>query len=157
MDFERHIDPKRLIGIGLAQQRIFKWVEEAAQWAFMFPGEYTQGIVDNWLGKNPQTGLPFFSLRTGEFNPDALFVRGKEVGGKFVWDPDGDLTVFSNTLSMVKWFKANVHFSDHPEAIIGLRECKGITNRVEELILEKIQELIDKEYHENKSSSTRKQ
>lgn len=144
------------MGIGLAQQRVFKWVEEAAQWAFMFPKEYTHGIVDNWLGKNPQSGLPFFSLRTGEFDQDALYIKGKEVGGKFDWDSDGDITISANTLSMVKWFKVNVHFSDHPEAIIGLRECKKIVDGVEELIREKIQELIDKEYYENKSSSTRK-
>jgi len=156
MNFERHIDPKRSIGIGLAQQRIFKWVEEAAQWAFMFPKEYTHGIVDNWLGKNPQNGLSFFNIKECKYDQDALFVKGKEVGGKFVWTPYGDLTVSANTLSMVKWFKANVHFSEYPEEIIGLRECKKIVDRVEELILEKIQELIDKEYHENKSSSTRK-
>ncbi len=41
MQFERGKDVKKALGIGLRNKRVFNSVEEAVQWAILFPEEYT--------------------------------------------------------------------------------------------------------------------
>lgn len=156
MNFERHQPPLRTLGIGRAQQRVFSDIEEVVQWAYLFPSEYTRGIVDDWFGKNPQNGLPFFSIRSQRFNEDALIIKGTQVSGKFVRDPEGLLTIWAYKIPMIQWMKANIHFEPYSEANIGIRDCKEIMDSVEKLILQYIEKLIETAYNENKSNCTRK-
>jgi hypothetical protein len=131
MNFERHQNPLKSIGIGRRQKRLFKDIEEVAQWATLFPEEYTDGFVDSWFGTN-EDGNHYFDFRSGRFNGDVLSPS----------DPYR-IPVSHGKLQMVKWAKDNIHLEDWPEERIGLKECKQIFDRVEEIIFKEYQEKIE--------------
>lgn len=123
MNFERNIDPKSSLGIGKSQKRVFKDVEEVAQWALYFPKEYSDGEIDNWFAKD-QKGNYYFNFSKGEFSRSLTFTN------------PGATERQSSLLYFVKWLKKNVHFDPWPQEIIGLKECKQIVDRLQELIME---------------------
>jgi hypothetical protein len=128
MNFERHQKPLKSLGIGRRNKRIFKDIEDAAQWAILFPEEYTEGFVDNWFGKTPDKGIYYFDFDSMKFNMGALTVH----------DHNGGTEKSYGKLHMVKWVKENLQFEYcRPEERIGLKECKAIMDRVEEIIMEK--------------------
>ena len=126
MNFERHQSPLKTLRMGRRQKRLFKNVEEAAQWALRFPEEYTEGFVTSWFGKSPHNGEYFFNFSKYKFNSDALNIE----------DHHGARAFSSDKLQMVKWAKVNIRWEDHPEYVIGLKDCKAIFDRLEEIIME---------------------
>lgn len=120
--FERNKDVRSSIHIGRCQERVFKDIREAAEWCVEYPGEYTKGIVHSWFSQNPENKQSYYDASKSQFNHEALR-KGNETTGK---------------LQMVKWIKENLHFSKHPEAIIGLKDSKAIIDLAEELIGVKI-------------------
>ena len=122
MNFERGKDIRSSIRIGRCKERVFKDIKEAAEWCVEYPEEYTKGIVSSWFGINPETKNTYYNAAKSQFNHEALR-KGNETTGK---------------LQMVKWIKENLHFSAHPEAVIGLKDSKMIIDLTEELVGVKI-------------------
>jgi hypothetical protein len=121
INFERHKDPKSSLSIGRIKERVFEDTDEAAAWFAKYPAAYTEGHIQDWGGKNPQSGIPFFDRAQGSFNSRAL--AGIPVSGK---------------LQFIKWVKENIHFSAHPEAIIGLKEAKIIVDTAEQFVAHRL-------------------
>jgi spermidine/putrescine-binding protein len=122
MTFERGQKPLKTLGIGYRQKRIFKGIEEAVKWAILFPEEYTDGLVHSWFGTDSQ-GRYFFDFAGEKFNTDVL--KRKDFNAE---------DVYFGKLHMVKWAKDNLHWGEYPNERIGLKECKQIFDRVEEII-----------------------
>lgn len=129
IQFERGKDPKESLNIGLRQKRIFKDIEEAADWCARFPDVYTDGFIQNWLDRNSENNEPFFDISSGCLNAKAFT-------SKIIMDPTSGSQgyVRFGKLAMVKWLKSNIHFAQYPNERIGLKECKEIVDRTEELI-----------------------
>jgi len=158
INFERNIGVKSAIGIGLVAKRVFKDVEEAADWASKFPEVYTEGFIRSWSDNNPHNDLPFFDFPCGKINSDAIQRPSSQLqSGQSV-----NTTTYGK-LYIVKWLKENIHFEKYPNDRIGLKECKAIVDLMEQLIhakylsekyklisndAEKIEKLVDdmKEY-----------
>lgn len=132
IQFERGKDIRKSIRIGRCNERVFTNIREAAEWCVEYPEEYTKGIVHDWFSVNPELGIPYYDVAKSQFNHES-FRKGNETTGK---------------LQMVKWIKENLHFSAHPEAIIGLKDSKMIIDLAEELIGIKI---ISKRYNIDES------
>ena len=129
INFERNIGVKSAISIGLVAKRVFKDVEEAADWASRFPEVYTEGFIRSWHDKNPHNDLPFFDFPCGKINSDAIQRPSSQLqSGQSV------NTATYGKLYIVKWLKENIHFEKYPEAPIGLKECKAIVDLMEQLI-----------------------
>ena len=146
MNFERNIDPKRSLGIGRAQKRLFKNIEEIIEWGVRFPYEYSEGQIQSWFDKD-KDGNPYFDFQNG------MFARGLDFPGPHSSGSQSALLFF------VKWFKSNVHLEACPKDAIGLKECKaivdGIASRVNEIYQEEIGDLHNQilEKLKNKYSS----
>lgn len=115
INFERGQSPIKSMGIGLAARRVFKDVEDAAQWAYLFPSVCTEGDVkssDEW--KN------FFNVK--QLNPSRL--ESSEL-----------------RIRIVKWFKRNTSL-EVDEWYMSLKDAKDILLRLEEIIQEKYYDKI---------------
>ena len=110
INFERKGDPFKSLNIGRRTQRTFKNIEEAAQWAYDFPEEYTNGKIKEWP-KDPK------------------FYQKPTYGNIFrLFKEDLDIT----PLNIVKWFKWNLIIEDVPN--YGLVGAKKIYDRLEEIV-----------------------
>lgn len=123
MNFERNIDPKKSLGIGRAQKRLFKNIEEIIEWGVHFPYEYSEGRIKSWFDKDPH-GNFFFDFHNGTFSRDLTFKDKNYSNGQ------------TALLFFVKWFKQNVHFENYPEDAIGLKECKTIVDGIASKIMQ---------------------
>jgi len=106
MNFERGKDPLRSMGIGHSQKREFASIREAAEWALLFPAEYTDGKITKW---------------TREFlNNGQISIPGRIEHG---W------------LQMVKWMKDNIRIpSLMIDGRIGLKDAKTIIDLMREML-----------------------
>jgi len=106
MNFERGKDPLRAMGIGHSQKREFASIQEAAEWALLFPAEYTEGRITKWTRdfvNNGQVSIP------GNINHG--------------W------------LQMVKWMKDNIRIpSLFGNEKIGLKEAKNVIDIMREML-----------------------
>jgi hypothetical protein len=142
MNFERNIDPKKSLGIGRSQKRLFKNIEEIIEWGFYFPGEYSEGRVKNWFDRD-SNGDFFFDFHNGIFSNTLQF------------ENRGYSAYQSALLFFVKWFKHNVHFEDYPEHAIGLKECKtivdGIASKIMQIYLDEFSSIQDQIFEKLKN------
>ena len=125
MNFEKHTDPKKSLGIGKSQQRKFDSVEEIAQWCFLFPKECSSGEVYNWFGTDKNGNL-FFDFEKEKFNENLRFPSPISTEGQ------------SAMLFFVRWIKQNIDLNYTPnfKYNIGLKESKQSIDRLEEIIME---------------------
>lgn len=132
MNFERNINPKKSLGIGRSQKRLFKNIEEIIEWGVYFPSEYSEGRIYSWFDKD-ENGKNYFDFRNGTFDKKLDFPNPPSTERQ------------SALLFFVKWFRRNVHLEDYPEDAIGLKECKtivdGIASRINEIYNEEIEDL----------------
>jgi len=106
MNFERGKDPLRSMGIGHSQKREFASIREAAEWALLFPAEYTDGQITKW-------------------SRDMISSGRLEL-------PNG---VHTGWLQMVKWMKDNIRIpSLFGNEKIGLKEAKNVIDLMREMI-----------------------
>ena len=112
MNFERGKDPLRSMGIGHSQKREFTSIIEAAEWALLFPAEYTDGQITKWTRE---------MLHSGKLEIPSHANTG--------W------------LQMVKWMKNNIQIPElmsGPNVFsgdtIGLKDAKAIVDLMREMI-----------------------
>lgn len=110
MNFTRGNNPLKGMGIGLQAKREFNSVREAAEWAYLFPGEFTEGVYTFWNHENFRDGR----IQAFASPKDTNYSYGK--------------------LHMVKWMKDNIKLPGFGNDKIGLKEAKEIIDTLEEII-----------------------
>lgn len=110
MNFERNKDPKQALQIGECRKRLFKDMEEAAQWFVKYPAEYTEGKVTDWNNHCDKDGNIIHSILPSDC-------------GK---------------LQQVKWVKWNLRMANNPNYDLGLKDSKAIVDRAWEIIRARI-------------------
>jgi len=112
--FQRGMDPKASMRIGLVSKRVFDSDEEIIKWILQFPKIVTEGTLDKWDPENMK-GTYSEEYRKNFWN----FKEEKD---------------FSK-LRMVKWIKSNIFMrTKYGEYDLGLKECKQIADIVCERI-----------------------
>ena len=110
MQFERGKDPKKVLRVGECRRRLFKDIEDAAQWFSKNPSEYTDGKISDWKHHCDRNG-------------DIIHSSLPSDCGK---------------LAQVKWVKFNLRMEKNPDYDLGLKESKGIVDRAWEIIKARI-------------------
>jgi hypothetical protein len=124
-NFERREDPFKSMNIGIKSKRIFKDIEELAQWAYLFPEVYTNNNIKKWPLDINSYKKEDRSISPELFLPERIF--GLLNAKKFQ-----NLT---SRLEIVKWFKNNIHWEGDPiEWGLGLKDAKNTLERLEEII-----------------------
>lgn len=119
--FERGLDPKRSMKIGLRVKRNFDSDEELIQWILDFPDEVTDGLFTSW---DPSKMVTYWSEehKKNFYN----FSDFQQQKGEF------------SKLMMVKWIKNNIYMNTkYGEYQLGLKEAKDIADVVCQRIYEK--------------------
>jgi len=110
MNFERGKDPLRSMGIGHSQKREFTSIIEAAEWALLFPAEYTDGQITKWTREMLNSGRLEIPSHAN-----------------------------TSWLQMVKWMKDNIQIPELMSVFIsgdkiGLKNAKAIVDLMREMI-----------------------
>lgn len=107
LNFERGFDPKRLMGIGGPEKRVFRTVSEAAQWALLYPQICTNKKIENWDQWAPSN----YELNSVSFKLQLV----KFFGGECKWEEEE---------------------KNYDDQHMGLRSGKNIVNRLFEFLNE---------------------
>jgi len=119
IEFERGVEPRDAMSIGLKTKRIFNTPEEIIDWMFRFPEVVTEGEVKEWD----------YKIRKGN-------VFHGEDPGKYYYNQ-----LDSRLIRMVKWIKWNLTWVH--DQYMGLKEAKGMIDKLKELLINKSQKISE--------------